>query len=442
MYPPSTVFSSSQRALSEEGTHSRGFLTPVEIFKPHYANAVAKFIVSTLRKQGYDASSFTASRPFRLCEIGGGNATCCVGILDYLKSNHPDLYENTRYISVDVSPVFLQRQKENVVSRGHGEKVTFVNKSIFDFNDESQDYGFVICLELLDNLPHDKIVSKFRIPNFSEVHVGEEVTQISIEQADTKEKKGNINPTKTKQTGGIKRSGKFVEVHSPLSDAVIIEFLALFGEFYGLKDNCFMYGSKGYDDRQSAVMWDLLCSPFVPDSISNAKSTLSKKIKDKLRRLRTALVYRFGHSSNYNAIYLPTGAFLLFKKLHSAFPRHNVICADFTDLRGAMVGVNGPLVQKTEGNETIEQSSFLNATKGEYDILFPTNFNLLQAVYHMSATEACASQICSSKDFMKQYADLSATRTKLGYNPLLEDFTNTAFFIGLKEGSCSVKTEE
>jgi hypothetical protein len=325
-----------------------------------------------------------------------------------------------------------------------------VNKSVFDFSDDNQDYGFVIFLELLDNLPHDKIVSKFRVPNFSEVHVGEEVSQIMNEQSDSGKEKSPINPTKSKQVADIKKSGsqladpttvkktgKFIEVHNPIADPVIVEFLDLFGQFYGLNRNCFLYGSKDYDEHQSAVIWDLLCSPFVPDKISNSKSTLVKKIKDRFRRWRAALVYKFGHSGKHNAIYLPTGAFLLFKKLHTAFPRHNILCADFTDLRGSMIGVNGPLVQKTEGNETIEQPSFLNATKGEYDILFPTNFEMLQAVYHMTSKQSCNSEVLSSKEFMKEFAELSATRTKLGYNPLVEDFTNTAFFIGLKEVSSS-----
>lgn len=33
-------------------------------------------------------------------------------------------------------------------------------------------------------------------------------------------------------------------------------------------------------------------------------------------------------------------------------------------------------------------------------------------------------------EFMKRFADLPATTTSSGYNPLLRDFTNTSFFIG------------
>jgi len=39
-------------------------------------------------------------------------------------------------------------------------------------------------------------------------------------------------------------------------------------------------------------------------------------------------------------------------------------------------------------------------------------------------------QVMKTKAFMKQHAELTATLTKSGYNPLLEDFSNTSFYIG------------
>lgn len=40
---------------------------------------------------------------------------------------------------------------------------------------------------------------------------------------------------------------------------------------------------------------------------------------------------------------------------------------------------------------------------------------------------------------MEQHADLSATCTKSGYNPLLEDFANTSFYLG-HTGQCVLVT--
>ena len=39
-------------------------------------------------------------------------------------------------------------------------------------------------------------------------------------------------------------------------------------------------------------------------------------------------------------------------------------------------------------------------------------------------------QVMKTKAFMKQHADLTTTLTKSGYNPMLEDFSNTSFYLG------------
>jgi len=39
-------------------------------------------------------------------------------------------------------------------------------------------------------------------------------------------------------------------------------------------------------------------------------------------------------------------------------------------------------------------------------------------------------QHMKTREFMKRFADLPASTTQSGYNPLLRDFTNTSFFVG------------
>ena len=41
----------------------------------------------------------------------------------------------------------------------------------------------------------------------------------------------------------------------------------------------------------------------------------------------------------------------------------------------------------------------------------------------------CKSETMKSKDFLRRYAQIERTSTKNGYNPLLEDFLNTSFFV-------------
>lgn len=118
------------------------------------------------------------------------------------------------------------------------------------------------------------------------------------------------------------------------------------------------------------------------------------------------------------------------------------------------------------GGSTFDHGSYL-VPRGTADIFFPTDFALLGALYRQAAQRAQRAQHASSgsssegatrsdsatsgshaggaagstpavraealgtADFMARYSpDLAATRTASGYNPLLEDYSNSAFFLG------------
>lgn len=137
------------------------------------------------------------------------------------------------------------------------------------------------------------------------------------------------------------------------------------------------------------------------------------------------------------------------------------------------------------GGTTVDHGSYL-VPRGTADIFFPTDFPLLCMLYRQAAavhrhtrteaagagapggaaavpvagmgvadevpaaaaaaasvparpsdreTEATAEHMCTA-DFMALYCpDPGATATRDGYNPLLQDYSNTAFFLG---SSCSV----
>ena len=66
------------------------------------------------------------------------------------------------------------------------------------------------------------------------------------------------------------------------------------------------------------------------------------------------------------------------------------------------------------------------------------SFALLQALTGKSVyAGSIQGQVMKTKAFMKQHADLTTTLTKSGYNPLLEDFSNTSFYIG-SAGVCAI----
>ena len=64
------------------------------------------------------------------------------------------------------------------------------------------------------------------------------------------------------------------------------------------------------------------------------------------------------------------------------------------------------------------------------DIFFPTNFEALAAMHARVAGEGARTTTSACSAFFKEHADLQRTTTMSGYNPLIEDFTNTKVFVG------------
>ncbi|KAK3166293.1 hypothetical protein QOZ80_1AG0043960 [Eleusine coracana subsp. coracana] len=69
--------------------HDIAWFTPVELFKPWYAYAIAASILRTAN----------LSVPLKIYEIGGGSGTCAKCILDYMMLNAPPkVYNDMKYI--------------------------------------------------------------------------------------------------------------------------------------------------------------------------------------------------------------------------------------------------------------------------------------------------------------------------------------------------------
>ncbi|THG01599.1 hypothetical protein TEA_010035 [Camellia sinensis var. sinensis] len=127
--------------------------------------------------------------------------------------------------------------------------------------------------------------------------------------------------------------------------------------------------------------------------------------------------------------WLPTGCLKLLEVLHGALPKMSLIASDFSFLPDVKVpGERAPLV----------------STKGDADIFFPTDFWLLERIDHY-----CSGWLKLQKDkssnkgkkrrtimldtssFMEEFGLPSKTRTKDGYNPLLDDFKNTKIYLSV-----------
>ena len=147
------------------------------------------------------------------------------------------------------------------------------------------------------------------------------------------------------------------------------------------------------------------------------------------------------------AVFVPTGSMALLEALHAARPRHRLIAADFDSLPGVRIsGANAPLVASQEsGGKSTDHDSYLE-NPGGADIFFPTDFENLVRINAAAAASASGvagddddddddaggatnGVVMTTRQFMTQHADLEMTATASGYNPLLQDFSNTKFFL-------------
>lgn len=408
-------------------------MTPVEIFKPYYAQAIAKYMIDVLKGRN-QMETFNSSNPFSLTEVGGGNGSCAVGILDFLRDNYPELYEHTRYEIVDVSKPFHEMQKKVLVN--HASKVKLVNQNFFEYKGASNAHGFFIGLEILDNMPHDKLVVDDQ-GIIREVWVQEQQDGYVARDPFTKEPI-DMSP--------------LVESKRPIGEPTLLKYLEIMCGHHGL-DSSFLTVSDPVNASGERlipppqqhllphlVLWHLLRHPSLrpENSIAtdwegflkprhSAGDILSL---DAWRREFSHLGALTGGVSTQNIYFAPTCSMLLLNSVAQRFPNRDLILNDFDRMVGGMHGINAPLVQRTEGNETKTYNSYLTAPAGEVDIFYPTNFENL-AVLQYQLSDRIGNH-CSSKTFMKHYADTKATRTRTLYNPLLNDFINTRFFLTAK----------
>lgn len=366
------------------------WLTPCEIFSPWYSFAIANCIVQQCRARG--------ERELRIVEMGGGAGTNAASVLDYVRSTAPDLYQNTRYTLVDISAAMSARQSAKLRNAGHAERSECVVGDFLEwgakpFTDVESgalvetgvvaEPSFVISLEVMDNMPHDKVVSVGGGPWLEAV----------VERDDD---------------GG---GGGRVEVHRPLEDALIREALSVFGI-----DSALVAASRDHTLQRRGIMERFVTNLF------NAPPPETERVL---------------------AAFVPTGALQMLHVLRDSFPQHRIIAADFDFLPPPDLGL-AAFLRHARANEPafleplvagphpltgrhVDYTDYLAAEPGAADIFFPTDFGALQQAYS-AVLGGRHADVSPSAEFLGKYAEVERTTVKGGYNPMLEDFENTRFF--------------
>ncbi|KAI9028240.1 S-adenosyl-L-methionine-dependent methyltransferase [Phycomyces nitens] len=128
--------------------------TPTELFKPWYGHAIAKYMVSEYKLNLYPHKDLI------IYEIGAGNGTLMMNILDYIQEYEPSVYKRTQYNIIEISSKLAQTQSERQDVREAKDQhkcVKVINKSIFEWDTYVPEHCFFLGMEVIDNFAHDLI---------------------------------------------------------------------------------------------------------------------------------------------------------------------------------------------------------------------------------------------------------------------------------------------
>jgi hypothetical protein len=129
--------------------------TPTELFRPHYGEAIARYLVTNYKLTLYPYHDLI------IYEMGAGNGTMMLNILDYIRDTDPEVYQRTKYKIIEISSSLANLQQKNlresINAGGHLGHAEIINRSIFDWDTYVHSPCFFLALEVFDNFAHDAI---------------------------------------------------------------------------------------------------------------------------------------------------------------------------------------------------------------------------------------------------------------------------------------------
>ncbi|ODQ58146.1 hypothetical protein WICANDRAFT_33519 [Wickerhamomyces anomalus NRRL Y-366-8] len=331
--------------------------TPVELFQPYYGEAIARYLLVNYKLNLYPYHDLI------IYEIGGGNGTLMANVLDYIRTNQPEVYKKTRYKIVEISKNLSEKQKLQKSLAKHGSKVEIINKSIFDWNEFVPEPCFIVGLEVLDNLAHDMV--KY------DIYDGQPYQGYVV----------------------IDEHGDFHQFYTPELNQDTENFLGLRGlEFLSEPSDYMKTVKHPLNENRTLQQFRNFLTPF-----NNALSKTE---------------------------FIPTRLTSLFQVLNEYFPEHQIVLSDFDSLPNASQGYNAPVVQTMLEDKAITTSTFM-VEQGYFDIMFPTDFHTIRDLYINVCGKLVKTS--KHAEFLEQWGDIEGTTTKTGENPMLTFYQNASF---------------
>lgn len=309
-------------------------------------------------------------------EMGAGNGTLMLNILDHIRATEPDVYDRTKYKIIEISSNLASLQAKQLLktadSRGHHSKVEIINKSIFEWSQPVPSPCYFVAMEVFDNFAHDAIRY-------------DPVTE---------------NPLQG--TVLIDGQGDFFEFYTPTIDPVAARFLrvrhAATGGHYPhpLPSSRFLRGLR----TRVPFMPNLSDPEFIPTRLMEFFDILAKYFPQ--HRLVTSDFHSL--PDTIKGVNAPV--------VQTRYKRRTV--AVTTPLVSPPCIMNH--LQKISDKQQVHQ--------GYFDLLFPTDFTVMEHVYQ--ALTGKLTRVLSHEEFLQRWADVEETETKSGENPLLTWYKNAS----------------
>ena len=115
--------------------------------KPHFGNAIAQCIVSEYLLKYFPYEDL------HLYEIGAGNGSLAMDVLNFIKERHPEVYDRTHYTIIEISASLADKQRQ-LLNPVH-ECVEVVNKSVFRWDKKEPSPCFLVMMEVVVSFQKD-----------------------------------------------------------------------------------------------------------------------------------------------------------------------------------------------------------------------------------------------------------------------------------------------
>ncbi len=352
--------------------------TPSVLFRPWYGRAMARYIEqafgSLVRRAGGGAPHEAPSLPLVIYEVGPGNGALAEDVLTYFgEVLPPAAFAAIEYHMIEVSGHLVETHLRALQAK-FPRHIRLHQTSFLEWEGVEERPAFVIATEVFDNLCQDRV--KFSRP------AGDLLQGVVV--------------TNDAATYG-EAQARYTELFVPATDAAIVETVNALDEV-------------GFRWRSLRANLGESLSSVWPFSL-------------------------FEVGTPWSTEFIPTGQYAFLKRLRRSHPRHCFIMTDFDELPDTIAGYGGPVVQTRYGGDTVACSTYL-LERGLFDIFFPTNFATLAALYGRLFPAAPAAVLLKHAAFVRAHGQVEGTRTRSGYNPMVEDFENVSFLIAKTAPFC------